>query len=189
MIRWTQCDYSRDGKAYWDKRLEENWKNPYHGMYFNPEEEMAYMDTHNQEILRKYLRKYMGSSRCVRILELGCGNGRYVPFLKQAAKDMRISVSYCGIDYGTKSIEEAREIHKDDSSFGIVSFLDEDVRNAPDLLAGSTFDLIFMVSVLTSIEQDFIGTIEACAKLLRDDESRMFVMEQYWAMEHRKMKR
>lgn len=189
MIRWTRCDDSRNSREYWNRRLEENWQKPYHGMFFNTEDEMAEMNERNFQALESHLFRYAGSGRMVSVLELGCGNGRYVEFLRGTIRRYDLAgINYIGFDYGAKSIEEAREKVKSDGLL-TVNFVEDDIRKVPDLFQEVKFDLIFMVSVLTSIEADFIGLVERCAGMLKDDEARLLVLEQFWTMSHVRVKR
>lgn len=143
-------DATREAKAYWDKRVDEHWEKPTHGLYLD-RTRLAAMDKRNLSILRSMLGDYATPG----VLECACGYGRYVPFLIDWCSE------YTGIDLATRNIEEAR-------TWGVAS--EENVSfEVGDMLTYKTekrFELIFMVAAWSSIERNSAEIIKHLKTLL-----------------------
>lgn len=182
-LKMTNCDYTRDSRDYWRKRIDENWDKPYRGMYFDPKEKIDAMDARNFTVLESHLNQFSSP----RVLEVACGEGRYVEFFKTLAAKREMPVDYVGVDYVERSIEEAKKMYGRSPSPGLYSaFFSMDMRDVREAFAEGSFDAVFMVAAVTSIEKDFISILEMLSSMLRDDRSRLFVFEQQWHMEYLK---
>ena len=142
VLRLTDvADNTRATKIYWDERCEKLWGARFHGHFLDDEQIIQKMDAVNKDVLEGIL--YDLNAGPIHILECACGIGRYSGFIKSmiSAKD-----SYLGIDFATKNIEEANKLYAAEN----VKFLEADMAL---FKTDQKFDLIYMVSVMSSIEQ------------------------------------
>lgn len=135
-------DTSRESKDYWEKRIAKGWDLPFHNAFaLGDAHRVAAMDEVNLGVLRDLIRgRSRASDYYVRVLECACGDGRYADRILRWAQD------YTGIDHVTQSIDEAKKNH--DSQY--TAFVCADMATFKD---EGLFDVIFMVSAMSSIEQ------------------------------------
>ncbi len=89
------------------------------------------------EILTSMLHVQSGAS----VVDVGCGFGDLLPYWRQLSAG-----KYIGVDIVQEFIEEARQIHKDetDAQFLLADFLSESfLENADFFLASGTFNYMF----------------------------------------------
>ncbi|MGB2693906.1 MAG: methyltransferase domain-containing protein [Dehalococcoidia bacterium] len=92
-----------------------------------------------------------------RVLDAGCGNGRWVEGF------VRLGCDVTAVDQSESALQQVRDAHGDR-----VRALEGDVLEVDRLLAGETFDLVFCWGVLHHTE-DPAGGIRALAKLVAPD--------------------
>lgn len=96
------------------------------------------------------------------ILDVGCGNGRFLSFLRENADHF----NYLGIDLSSNFISECQEKLADDTAF----FMRFDVMNDDfSKIANEKYDLISVIAILhhipgSSNRQDFISHLTALLK-------------------------
>ncbi|KKP37629.1 MAG: hypothetical protein UR27_C0004G0042 [Candidatus Peregrinibacteria bacterium GW2011_GWA2_33_10] len=83
----------------------------------------------------KFFEKYF--KKGAKVLDVGCGNGRLVEFLKN------YSIDYTGLDQSKKLIEEAKK------NFSNKNFVQGNILKLP--FRDSSFDIIFCIAVLHHI--------------------------------------
>ena len=175
-IQLTECaDNTRESKEYWDKRIQDNWNKPFHGMYLDDEELIHKMDRRNFDTLLE--RIHILNCRYddkVDILEAGCGNGRYIKTI------LPVINSYTGFDLAKLNIEEAKRVYQGNPA---IELHELNMLDAQSHFIGRKFHLIFMVATLTSIQRNFYTVLKGLKTLLHKGES-IFVFEQDMFIEH-----
>lgn len=181
----TECkDNERESRDYWEKRLEKHWDKPFHGMYFDSEEMIGKMDARNfckiqetmKEVYELDVQENLGE-RKHRVLECGCGAGRYLPSLT----GMMLLDKYVGVDFAKQNIDEANMLYKNTD---VVSFIRADMKDVPNVVNYERFDLIFMVATLSSIQRNFNTIMKLLAPLRIRKEIPILVMEQDMIIEY-----
>jgi SAM-dependent methyltransferase len=92
----------------------------------------------------------------LRVLDVGCGNGRFVDFLTErlAALDPSRHLDYCGVDASAPLLERAaartRRQPATDASTS-TSFVELDFVKDPAQLPGGAFDLVVLLGVLHGV--------------------------------------
>lgn len=148
-------DTSRETKAYWDQRVTELWDTPTHGLYLAGHS-FATMDLRNYEILRDLIGQLSNNGKkSVKVLECACGYGRYFGFVKGCHGGC---ANYRGIDLADKSVREAQRLF---GTMGLFQVADMLTYND-----GTKYDLIFMVTAWSSIEQKSAEVIAHLKTLL-----------------------
>jgi SAM-dependent methyltransferase len=155
-------DRQRESKEYWDQRVNEHWDKPYHGVYLDVRL-VEQMDKRNFAVINSIIKQIIGGdeSRRPSILECACGYGRY-------AKDTvlmnrgGLMPLYRGIDLADRSIAEAQ------ATMGIPTLRRFEVGDMATWRPsnGVLFDLIFMVTAWSSIEQNSAEIIRHLKTLL-----------------------
>lgn len=179
----TECDdFSRESKEYWDKRLAEKWHLPFHGMFLDNAEVIEKMDKINLTVIEDHLDEFdCGNSDDINILECACGSGRYIPMIRSLNKVEPIG-NYVATDFGTENIKEAVGLY---GSLDKMKIFEMDMIDAPKHFKDVKFDVIFMVSALSSIERNYRKILDGLKTLLRNETSRLFIFEQDFYMVHR----
>jgi 2-polyprenyl-3-methyl-5-hydroxy-6-metoxy-1,4-benzoquinol methylase len=117
-------------------------------------------DREMHTVVQSYIRPTPGLD----LLDIGCGNGRLLPFLP--------GVNYVGIDHNASYIETARATH--DSSHA--RFLCGDLGEFPPDEVGP-FDVVVSIGVLHHLDDDTVtSALAAAAKRLRPN-GRLITMD------------
>ena len=185
--KWTVCDETRTTKEYWDARLKEHWDKPYHGMFFDSQEVIDKMDFVNRQIIVDHLHDVHNAkihsnelknpkNGNVKILDIGCGDGRYFPIVSRAVEREGLMLKkYVGVDYGDLNIQAASQNYAKEN----VEWRVGDARSVATYCPEDKFDMIFMVSVVTSIERDLVHIMDNLMKMTTPY-GKVFIFEQDW---------
>lgn len=112
-----------------------------------------------------------------KILEIGCGIGRFVEALQDKCE------SYLGIDYTEDFIEMAKKTYDyDNCKFQVMSATDIDVD---DLLIEPPFDVIIFSGVLMYINDEDIKRVFNELNSIGSDDKKLFIMEPIACIESR----
>ena len=143
----TTLSKMRGERSYWERRYDENWDTPFHGMSGESERFMAREEDGIRATLATVLEPHH------RVLDAGCGYGRIAPLVCPHVAE------YVGVDFSHRAIDEAREHAPDNARFvvgDVVDFTDE------------PFDVILMVGVASSVSYR-PEVVEHLRSLLSDD--------------------
>jgi len=177
----SECqDFERESREYWEKRLEDNWDKPFHGMFFDDPRLIAKMDNRNFEILEQRIFDLYKQKGCgINVLECGCGDGRYIEPL---FKDNPLIKTYVAIDFAQRNIDAAIKIHGKQKGLYILRVdMETIVRKLS--MDEQKVDLIFMVSTLSSIQRNFNEIMESLCTILISNSS-ILVFEQEMFIEY-----
>jgi SAM-dependent methyltransferase len=123
----------------------------------------------NLELCLDLVAKRVGSRNQVKLLDLGCGTGRFaIPFANQ------LGYSVTAIDSSKEMIEKARQKDADSR----VDWLVQDVTNLE--IAESSFDVIFISHLLHHLDNPY-ALIQKCYQILKPNG---VIVNRYGAMEH-----
>jgi len=92
------------------------------------------------ELFRKHIEDYLmtfNKKNILRILDIGCGNGRLVNFLNS----LNIKFEYVGIDNSSEQIQNAKNNFSNDN----ITFKIDDILNLSEF-EDNSFDLIFCIA-------------------------------------------
>ena len=162
----------RESIEYWDNRLDAYWDKPYHGMFLDDKVVIDKMDKRNLHIITNHILKLSDAYNCIDILECGCGNGRYIPKILDTFLNEYIT-SYVATDFATRNVCEAIELYRDYD----IEIFQANMNDLHTILKGRKFHMIFMVSALSSIQNNFNTIVENLSTLLHDGEQ-LHIMEQ-----------
>ena len=87
------------------------------------------------KIMKKELRKVEGEDKIIKILDLGCGNGRFFEFINSRITN----INYVGVDINNDLLREAEE--KYTRKNGVVKFIKKDILNNIESLKGG-YDVV-----------------------------------------------
>lgn len=93
-------------------------------------------------VMNRATLDFISAKDSMSILEIGMGNGFFIPELLQRAKNMH----YTGLDFSSEMISYATQLNKENVDKGVVEFLLGDVQEAASL--GKYFDTIFTVNTI-----------------------------------------
>lgn len=96
------------------------------------------------------------------VLEIGMGNGAFVPDILNSAKDVR----YFGIDYSEDMVELANTMNNSFIVDHTVKFILSDVENLP--FSSKTMDKIFTVNTIY-FWKDLEAAFRECSRVLKED--------------------
>lgn len=150
-----------DAKEYWDRRAQV-WNKQADKMYSLPQ---ADWDT-IQKFLKKAKKKYGLTS----VIDLGCGNGRFVPMFQELGYKGN---SYVGVDISKELIEECKKRFKDNVFYkatveGSHLLAKFDLRLHPRFRRSGDIDLAFTFTTLEHITaENWPKAIESLRGLAR----------------------
>lgn len=137
VLRLTDVDdNSRASQAYWNERCENLWGKQFHGHFLDDPRIIQQMD----EVNLKVIRDFLGEGNKA-VLEMACGIGRYLPRI------LDLTCKYVGVDFAERNITEAKRL---EPLYPNTRFVMSDMLH---FQTQERFDLIFMVSAMSSIEQ------------------------------------
>lgn len=126
----TTLSKMRGERAYWERRYEDNWDTPFHGM---SQESEGFMQR-EQDGIRGQLPQLLEPHH--RVLDAGCGYGRLTAMVCPLVRE------YVGVDFSEQAIEEARKGAPDNAEFVVGDLAEIDLN---------PFDVILMVGVASSV--------------------------------------
>ncbi|GJL84793.1 MAG: hypothetical protein DHS20C02_05680 [Micavibrio sp.] len=105
--------------------------------------------------LIEYLKSNIDTSKVKRVLDLGCGGGANIHWLKEAFPDW----DFVGVDFDPKAVEVAQEQNPTEQ------FFCEDVLNMKDAIAGKPFDLVLCIQVVLTAPFSLYEFLDATLSL------------------------
>lgn len=93
-------------------------------------------------IMNRSTIEFIAVKDSMSILEIGMGNGYFIPELLQRAQN----IHYTGLDFSPEMISSATELNKEQVDKGNVEFIMGDVQEAASL--GKVYDAIFTVNTI-----------------------------------------
>jgi SAM-dependent methyltransferase len=151
VLRLTDVDDdSRSSRKYWDDRCENLWGKQFHGHFLDDPKIIEQMDDVNLKVIRDFLGE--GNKA---VLEMACGIGRYAPRI------LDLVSRYVGVDFAYKNVVEAKKL---EPLYPNTQFFLSDMLHFE---TAERFDLIFMVSAMSSIEQSSKEIVDHLRTLLK----------------------
>lgn len=145
------------GKEHW----EETWNNATIFPEINPRDRSLgnYFNRQIHEFIFRNLTKESTTNKT--LLELGCGNSRWLPYF---AKEFKLMV--WGLDYTANGCEMSREINRR-AGLPDQRITKGDLFDRPDIILGpDRFDYVYSTGLVEHFA-DTTAVIRACAKYLR----------------------
>lgn len=143
----TTLSKMRGERTYWERRYEDHWDTPFHGMSQETDEFMQREYDGIQAKLGPLLEPHH------RVLDAGCGYGRIAPIVCPQVAE------YVGVDFSDKAIDAARGNAPSNARFVVGDIIDVD---------DGPFDVILMVGVSSSVVYR-PEIVEHLRNLLTDD--------------------
>lgn len=138
-------------EEYWDYRAKNNPKLKSVGFCGNTLKSRVYWKIHRYIFMRDIIpliKKLVENNKTLRILELGCGVGRWASLIGKVFKEEleKGEINYRGIDVSREMILQAKELEKSNLEFENIGILKlEEKRD---------YDLVFSFTVLQHLKRD-----------------------------------
>lgn len=115
-----------------------------------------------------------------KILDLGCGNGRFLVFLKELIKEKDLAQNYIGVDNSKELLKIAREKHPG------INFILGDQLQIP--LKNDTCDLIFNIRAFHHIPSKKlrVDALKEMKRVLKNDGIMVISVWNLWQMKYAK---
>ncbi len=105
--------------------------------------------------LIEYLKNNIDTNDVKRVLDLGCGGGANIHWLKEAFPNWK----FVGVDFDPKAVEVAQEQNPTET------FFCEDILNLKDALESGPFDLVLSIQVVVTAPFSLYDFLDAALPL------------------------